>query len=217
MKEVLEVQEWPSNSELIEAVFEMHVWPKKWASCMDVLDMTYGRGVWWKWTTGFEESMMTLFENDLRQGGFDYREMPYGDNCFDVIAFDPDYIAPGGRESSTIQEFNDRYGLKDQYESPAALQLSINAGVAELARMLQPQGIGLVKCTNYISSGKVWLGEYETIRAGLNAGLLVEDIFVHVSKPGPQPDRPDSKQQHARSNSSRLIVFRKPGRRGSNA
>lgn len=212
---VLEVQEWTTNADLIKAAFELHVWPKAWAHNIDALDMTYGRGIWWQWTTGADKSEMSLFQNDLRDGGFDYRDMPYGDNAFDVIAFDPDYIAPGGRATSTIEEFNDRYGLKDQYESPGALQESINGGIRELARMLQPQGIGLVKCTNYISSGKMWLGELHTINEGHCAGLVVEDIFVHVSKPGPQPDRPDSRQQHARSNSSRLIVFRKPGRRGT--
>lgn len=213
MTQHLECQTWATNSELIEAVFDIHVWPKKWATYPahpDVLDVTYGRGIWWNWVTPL--APMRFTSHDLRQDGVDYRMLPEADQCMDVVAFDPDYIAPGGRKTSTIGEFNDRYGLARDYESPAALQASINAGVWECTRVLRPQGILLVKCTNYISSGKVWLGEYHTIESGINAGLVVEDIAVHVGAPGPQPKR-DTRQQHLRSNSSRLIVFRKPGRR----
>jgi hypothetical protein len=69
----------------------------------------------------------------------------------------------------------------------------------------------LAKCSTYISSGKPWLGEYHTIHHALELGLKVEDIAVHLGDPGPQPKH--NVQQHFRSNSSRLLVLRKPGRR----
>ena len=214
---VLEAQVWETNSDLIQAVFDIHVWPKPWAKVVDgieVMDVTYGRGLWWNWTT----MAMGFTSHDIRHDGVDFRNLPEANRSMDVIAFDPDYVAIGGRATSTIHEFNDRYGLtvKD-YETPRALQETINAGITECARVLRPQGILMVKCATYISSGKPWLGEYHTIGHGLDCGLKVEDIFVHISGTGPQPARPDSRQQHARSNSSRLIVFRKPGRRGTNA
>ena len=226
----LEVQSWRTNSELVQAMFDIHVWPKKWVhnNEVDVLDPTYGRGIWWSWAEGTQvtpsgmvvvddflphkHGRVNLTGHDIRQDGVDYRALPEADESMDVVAFDPDYIAPGGRKTSTIGEFNDRYGLARDYESPGALQTSINSGVVECARVLRPQGIMLVKCTNYISSGKVWLGEHHTISAGLGAKLVVEDISVHLGAPGPQPER-ETRQQHLRSNSSRMIVFRKPGRR----
>lgn len=208
---ILEAQTWRSNAELISAAFDLHVWPKTWGKAPEVLDMTFGRGLWWE--APFDHGFM-LTTHDIRQDGINYCHLPERDNTFDVVAFDPDYIAPGGRQTSTIKEFNDRYGLKGTYETPRDLQRTIDRGVCELARVLKPQGIGLIKCTNYISSGKMWLGEHHTMKTGLNAGLVVEDIFVHISGTGPQPDRGEnSRQHHARSNSSRLIVFRKPGRR----
>lgn len=211
---VLEAQEWADNAALIQAVFHMHVWPKKWAHGPDgpqVMDVTYGKGLWWKWLLavppGFE-----FTSHDMKHDGVDFTDLPEPDESMDVIAFDPDYVAPGGRDTSTIPDFNERYGLNDPYESPASLQAHINAGLSECARVLRPQGILLVKCSTYISSGKPWLGEYHTIGHGLDIGLKVEDIFVHISGTGPQPKR-ETRQQHARSNSSRLIVFRRPGRR----
>jgi len=250
MMQILEVQEWPSNSELIEAVFGMHVWPKAWAAPPDgprIIDVTYGKGTWWKWMEGPDRGGWEFTGHDYRHDGVDFRSLPEPDNSFDVVAFDPDYIAPGGRDTSTIEEFNDRYGLKGTYETPAQLQETMNAGLAECARVVAPQGLVLMKCSNYVSSGKLWLGEHLSIAAGLGCGLVVEDVFVHLGSPGPQPwwrkcgrckgggvdptepPRSDElvamcrqcdglgkivpRQQHARSNSSRLIVFRKPGRR----
>ena len=230
---ILEAQKWPDNAALIKAMFDMHVWPKKWAqppNVVTVLDPTYGRGTWWAWchykTLSLAGALiiddvpfiptpgpLVIVGHDIRRDRVDYRHLPEPDETFDVVTFDPDYIAPGGRETSTIADFNDRYGLKEQYESPESLQDSIGAGIRQCARVLKPQGILMAKCTNYVSSGKLWLGEHHTIQAGLEAGLVVEDIVVHVGGTGPQPDRPNSRQQHVRSNSSRLIVFRKPGRR----
>lgn len=227
---VLEVQEWADNSALIEAVFDMHVFPKRWAhgDTIEVMDVTYGYGLWWRWltyATRYQRGLVimddwregakqhvTLRTHDIKIDGVDFTNLPESDTSMDVIAFDPDYVAPGGRDTSTIPDFNERYGLNDPYESPASLQAHINAGLSECARVLRPQGILLVKCATYISSGKPWLGEYHTIDHGLEVGLKVDDIFVHVSGTGPQPKR-ETKQQHARSTSSRLIVFRKPGRR----
>lgn len=208
----LEVQRWRTNSELIQAIFEIHVSPKKWAMVEggpDVMDVTYGKGVWWHWRSDYQ---MKFTAHDFKIDGVDFTDLPEADETMDVIAFDPDYVAPGGRDTSTIPDFNERYGLDDPYESPASLQEHINGGLAECARVLRPQGLILAKCTNYISSGKLWLGEYETIQAGLRLGLVVEDIAVHLGDPGPQPKRP-TPQQHLRSNSSRLVVFRKLGRR----
>jgi hypothetical protein len=215
--EVLEAYAWKDNAALIAAAFDLHVWPKRWAFVgggPDVMDVTHGRGLWWTWKL---PSLMAMkfTSHDIRHDGVDFRHLPEEDASQDVVCFDPDYVAIGGRDTSKIPEFNDRYGLtvKD-YETPAALQMTINDGVTECARVLRPQGILMVKCATYVSSGKPWLGEYHTIHHGIEeAGLKVEDIFVHISGTGPQPLRPGSRQQHARSNSSRLIVFRKPGRR----
>jgi len=218
---ILEAQAWENNSDLIQAVFHMHVWPKKWAhkpdgSGPDVMDVTYGKGKWWDWLLAVSPGF-TFTSHDFKHDGVDFTNLPEADESMDVIAFDPDYVAPGGRDTSTIPDFNERYGLNDPYESPASLQAHINQGLSECARVLRPQGILMAKCSTYISSGKPWLGEYHTIGHGLDCGLVVEDIFVHISGTGPQPARPGSRQQHARSNSSRLIVFRKPGRRRKNA
>lgn len=209
----LEAQRWPSNSELIEAAFQIHVWPKKWAKYprrVKVLDVTYGKGVWWKWVNDLHN--MDFDAHDLKDDRVDFRSLPESDQSMDVVAFDPDYIAQGGRKTSTIPERNERYGLDGEYETPASLQRKIDAGLAECARVVRPQGLILQKCSTYISSGKPWPGEFHCIKAGLKLGLAIEDIVVDIGDPGPQPKR-EGPPKHFRSNSSRLLIWRKPGRR----
>jgi hypothetical protein len=213
---VLECHRWENNAELIAAAFDLHVFPKPWArdpNELEVMDVTYGRGLWWTWLADDDPRIEMFIAHDIKRDGVDFTALPEADASMDVVCFDPDYVAPGGRDTSTIAEFNERYGLNDPYESPRSLQAHINDGLTECARVLRPQGILMVKCSTYISSGRPWLGEYHTINHALSLGLAVEDIFVHVAGTGPQPKRPNSRQQHARSNSSRLIIFRKPGRR----
>lgn len=231
---VMETQAWPSNAAMIEAAFKMHVYPR--FAEPEILDPTFGRGLWWHpWLVpqhrrarGVGGEEVTVWEtparftfHDYRMDGVDYRDLPHDDHSFDVVAFDPDYVAPGGRDTSTIPDFNGRYGLKPDYESPEALLEMIEEGMGELDRVLRPQGRVLVKCMTYVSGGWPVLGEHRVITAGQHYGWRVADIWVHPSGTGPQPKledrtRKDGKpvrQQHARSNSSRLIIFRKPGRR----
>jgi hypothetical protein len=208
----LEVQKWRTNSELIQAIFEIHVNSKPWAMVPGgpvVMDVTFGRGTWWHWRR--EEYVVRFTAHDLKIDGVDFRALPEPDESVDVVAYDPPYVSTGGKATSTIPEFNARYGIDLAYRSPASLQQYINDGLTECARVLRPQGLILAKVSNYISSGSVWPGEYHTINHALSLGLKVDDIAVHLGEPGPQPKH--ATQKHLRSNSSRLLVLRKPGRR----
>lgn len=205
---MLSVDHWNTNGELIRDVWDMYVAPR-WDEprCMDV---TYGRGGWW--TEIHPEQLVT---HDIKTDGVDFRNLPHDDRSFDAVFFDPDYIAPGGRKTSTIPDFNDRYGLKPEYETPKSLEDNwLKPGLDECLRVTDAHGLVFMKCANYVTSGKLWLGAYNMIRYGqglTHPDVKVYDIIVHVSGTGPQPK--GRRKLHARSNSSVLLVFRKGGRR----
>lgn len=189
---------WASNADLIADVVELGYIRKG----DYVLDPTYGRGTWWK---NYRPEHLTT--HDIAIDGVDFRAMPRKyENRFDVIAFDPPYVSTGGRKTSTIGEFNDRYGLEDTPRTPRELQTLICEGMTELKRCLVPHGIMLVKCMNYISSGKYWPGRLHTENHGIFLGLDIMDELVHVGAAGVQP--PGRRQVHARNNYSTLIIFR---------
>jgi hypothetical protein len=118
-------------------------------------------------------------------------------------------MPPGGRSTSTIDSFNDRYGLHTTPTTPSANQESINAGVDEAHRILRDGGILAVKCMDFISSGSFWPGTHLTTEHAVCAGFALVDRFEHVRRPGPQPPY---RQIHARRNLSTLLVFRRDRR-----
>lgn len=196
---VLAATRWPTNAEMIEACAELGYLRKEWAT----LDPTYGRGIWWKkWAP-------TRLVCTDRMTGTDFRALPFAAATFDAVTFDPPYVSVGGRATTGTPDLHDRYGLTDAPTSPAALQGYIGEGMEECARVLKPRGMLLVKCQDYISSGKFWPGTYLVqMEAQEILGLETVDRLEMITSPRPQP--PGRRQVHARRNLSTLFVFRTP-------
>lgn len=168
-----------------------------------VLDPTFGRGLWW---TVWQPKHLTV--HDLRIDGTDFRELPYDDATFDAVAFDPPYVSVGGRKTTTIPDMHDRFGLTDAPTSPAGVQELINTGLTETTRVLKPKGVLLVKCQDYVSSGKLWPGTHLTLNHAFTLNLNLIDRLEHIGRPRPQP--PGRRQVHARRNLSTMLVLRRP-------
>ncbi|HEV2928423.1 MAG TPA: hypothetical protein VGW74_07010 [Propionibacteriaceae bacterium] len=204
---VLAATAWPSNAELIEDVAKL-----RYLRLTDrVLDPTYGRGVWWRRWRPVE-----LVTHDVKLDGVDFRRLPEASSSFDAVAFDPPYVSVGGRKTTGMPDFHDRYGLGPAPSSPAELQQMIDAGLVELARVLRPHGVLLVKCADYISSGRLWPGTHLTLSTALEIGFELIDRLEHVARrPRSQPPRTRAdgqpvRQQHSRRNLSTLLVLRAP-------
>lgn len=194
---------WASNAELIADVAKLGYISDQGP----VLDPTYGRGLWWKEFCPpglLKADINPKFPDVLRE---DFTSMGWADDSFDTVAFDPPYVAPGGRKTSTITDFNDRFGLHTTPRRPEDLQLLINAGITEIHRVLKPKGVLLVKCKDYINAARLFPGTHYTILHAVKTGFRYEDRFEHLGSPGPQPPR--KTQQHARRAHSTLLVFRK--------
>lgn len=165
------------------------------------LDVTYGKGTWWK-----KWAPRSLAGRDIAIDGTDFRRLPYVDNAFDFVAFDPPYVAVGGRKTSTIGGFNDAYGLVDVPKTPYELHDMMVDGLLEAHRVLKPKGLVLFKCMNYVTSGKYHPQAYDALRAVTPEFFRLKDQLIHLRKPGPQPKR-EGRQMHARANYSFLFVL----------
>lgn len=175
------LQPWRSNAELIAR----GVVPLGFLRPEDrVLDPTFGNGVWWK-----EWAPLELLHHDLDQDGVDFRSLPHGDGSFDVVAFDPPYVCTGGRETSTIGDFNDRYGLRNAPRTPEALAEMNERGLEECWRVVKRGGLVLAKTANYVWSGKLFIGAHRTLDHALAVGFVVEDWFVYTGGVRAQPER----------------------------
>ncbi len=164
-----------------------------------VLDMTYGRGVFWRkvknvefgidpynknyfdWLRSSDYDGYTLFANDIDpdQGtfSFDFRELPLEwTEQFDAVVLDPPYLYQGGIE--TLKDSIDRgYKNKERSRSGihgvALVHQLYAAGMSEAYRVLRRKGALIVKCMDQVMSGETGLdglGDAETCR---NSGLQI--------------------------------------------
>ncbi len=117
---VLAAGAWPTNADLIADVARLGYLRKDWRT----FDPTYGRGVWWeKWR--LDELVIYLRDID----GSDFRDLPEPADSFDAVAYDPPYVCVGGRKTSTLPDFQNRYGLDDAPRTPAGVQALIEEGL----------------------------------------------------------------------------------------
>jgi len=192
-----------SNGHLVEACAQLGYL----VSDAVTLDPTFGKGNWWtRWRP------TTLITSDLKTG-VDFRNLPLGDNSIEQAVFDPPYVCKGGRATSGMPEFDDAYGIDTCPSTPLALQQLIADGMEEVDRVVEPRSIVLVKCQDYISSGRLWAGTLHTPFYAVEAlGWTIEDRVEHLAKhPRPQPG--GRRQVHFRRNLSTLFVFRTGGLR----
>lgn len=192
-----------------------------------VLDATYGSGLWWRVFTPEE---LIPFNGDFTQ-----MHQFEGEGC-DVVAFDPPYVAPGGRTTTTIQAMWRRYAMGRSKMTPERNQFLINDGIELSWGALRHRGLLLVKSMSYISSGQYYDGVYHTKKFIIEQmGMKIEDEFIYLTaNGGPQPGgrtrkctvcngiaprfcsgpcqgtgRIPTVQQHAKRNASHLLVARK--------
>lgn len=173
-----------------------------------VLDVTYGEGSFW---TRYRPT--GLIAHDLHKlDGVSYHDLPEADGSIEVVVFDPPYISTGNRETSSVDDLYDRFGL-GELTGWKAVRRDIDIGLAECSRVLATKGYLLVKCMDYVESGrKVWNTFHVAAEAG-SLGLRLVDRFHHLTGGGPQPkdnlDGSPREQRTAREVTSMLLVFTK--------
>jgi len=178
-----------------------------------VVDVTYGKGVFWRRVpSGFYE----LLRSDLKDG-VDCRKLPYANEDVDCVVFDPPYMhTPGGSAHVNHQNFEAYYknnvAASGKKYHEAVLDLYFSAA-REAWRVLREGGIYIVKCQDEVCANLQRLTHVEIINELAKYGFVAEDLFIVVrnGKPGVSYIL---QQAHARKNHSYFLVFLKPqGRR----
>lgn len=203
-----------TNAVQFPEILELYVPPPA-----KILDMTYGKGVFWRNIGTVEEPYpYTVFANDIDDSlgdtSYDYRDLPkMWEKTFNAVVLDPPYMEgnPTPKRGSEIKKaMDDRYKvLNDNAKNvEEILQIRYIPGMEEADRVLLGDGICIVKCQDQVESGKnkwihIWIYEYATKFLGWKA----EDLFVMVCNN--KPTMRHNYQIHARKNHSFWWVFRK--------
>ncbi len=195
---VMAIHPWKNNAEMIRDCARLGYLHDEWLT----LDPTWGKGNFWtKWRPA------TLIASDIVQHlspqgySVDFRDMPWEDDQFGAVVFDPPYKLNG----TPSLDMDESYGvhIPARWQDRMAL---VTDGVQECARVLAPGGFLLVKCQDQVVSGQVrWQTDIVTAEAAAAGCEKVDRLDLLSYRPQPKGRR----QVHARRNSSTLLVFRK--------
>jgi len=197
--------QWKTNAELISDVARLGYLKYEW----DVLDPTYGKGNFWTiWRPRMLVGSDLHPEKTQIDRAVDFTDMPWMDETFDAVVFDPPYKMNG---TPSLEDMDEAFGVNIPTRWQDRISL-IEDGVRECIRVLRPHspysdgGFLLVKCKDQVVSGqKVWQTDIIT-KVATDAGLRKVDRFdmpSYMAQPG------GTSQVHSRSNTSQLLVFRK--------
>lgn len=207
-----------TNSDIFPKVLKLHV-----MNGAKIADVTYGKGVFWK---NIDTSQYDFSPSDIADG-VDCRNLPYKNNSFDAIVFDPPYMEGFYRRGNTTKAghgthntFRDHYSNGDEAPQPhggkwhAAVLGIYNEGGKDAHRVLKDGGICIVKCQDEVSANKQNLTHVEIINSYASIGFFCKDLFVVVRPNKPGMSRVIN-QMHARKNHSYFLVFVKRGKKAS--
>jgi hypothetical protein len=222
-----------TNDQVFPGILELYV-----PEGSRVADVTYGRGVFWRQV---DTSKYRFYPSDIStsrlpagcRGGIDSRQLPYEDEAFDTVVFDPPYMhTPGGTAHNGHQNYEAYYannagesagelreaGTQAIPPAPkyheAVLDLYCRSG-REAWRVLRKGGVFIVKCQDEVCTNRQRLTHVEITVEYQRLGFVVEDLFVVLRANRPGVSRLKDRQYHARKNHSYFLVYRKPGKSAS--
>lgn len=138
----------------------------------------------------------------------DNRDMPFLDDTFDVVVYDPPHIPNQGRDRT--KDFNARFGLvvKSTKETNYNLSHLYLPFAREAFRVLRPEGVLLAKIADYVHNHRYQWAHVEFMRAAVTAGFQACDCIVKIRQ-GPIISPGWEVAHHARHQHCYWLVFRK--------
>jgi predicted methyltransferase len=138
----------------------------------------------------------------------DNTHMPFLDESFDVVVFDPPHIPNQGKDQS--KDFNTRFGLV--LKSPAGNGYNFShlypPFVQEAYRVLKPEGILFCKITDYVHGHRFQWAHVEFIQAARSVGFCPCDCIIKIRK-GPIVSPKWKRAHHTRRHHCYWLTFRK--------
>jgi len=188
------------NALLIEKVSQLHF--KKGDK---IADITYGKGVFWK---NVDLNQYDFFPSDIitcPDTLYDFKNLPYQNDSFDVIVFDPPYAHNPGR---MIVDANYQNAATTKGFYHKDIMNLYKEGMTEAYRCLKPGGILLVKCQDEVESSKQKRSHIEIFHIAIDELSMIDKaMYSLVSQQKPVIQHKN--QKHPRQNSSFLWVFQK--------
>jgi hypothetical protein len=189
-----------------------------------VLDMTYGKGAFWKETDlsrfhfyGIDLNRATHqripcpdcvnFRLNIEWGDYRVRQT-FSLSSFNTVVFDPPY-ASGGRDAARGLDYGQSTVVANTPSGHSNVRHLLDMyeeGMSNAYDWLRRGGYLWVKGQNFIESGRYQYMQAEIDRMACKLGLRIEDVFTLVQTRTPQMRH--KTQRHSRNNTSFLAIYR---------
>jgi hypothetical protein len=189
------------SGHIIADIFEVH-----FPNATSVLDLTYGRGTFWKdWTQNFH-----LHTNDLYTPADTAHDfINYPSASYDVVVFDPPFSAKG--PPSDRKRDADRYGAtRDLPGAPQNIKdvgKLVTGGIHTAGTLVKRDGGLIVKLQPVVESGRLHNTVYDAEESLRINGWEVIDFIDFAPHRRPQPA--GTRVAHFRSKPSRFLICRR--------
>jgi tRNA G10 N-methylase Trm11 len=171
-----------------------------------ILDATYSKGVFWKRVTGpYTVVRMDRYPFPFLDLQADYEALPFRRESFDCVVFDPPY---GNSSTAKRTDMIERqYNLESVCGEKAIYEAYLN-GIYKIRWVLVEKGLFIVKCQNFISSGKQHWIEHDILEWAREVKFDPIDKLFVISVNN-RPTMRHKHQLHARKWGSVFWIFRK--------
>jgi hypothetical protein len=198
------------SAPVVEAIFALH-----FAEAKVVLDMTFGKGRFWKWEHPFKVVGVDIDPKDERAIKGDSRHTGLPPGQVDVCVIDPPFMHAGLKTTvhgdyndSSREAYNSTVKLNDDYARLSSQAAVLDLYTALLIEAHRLQADVLVKCKDTIQAGKLVLASHNIARVMEEQNYAVIDKAVMIPT-GPLVTDPKWKrQQHFRRRESYFFVGR---------
>lgn len=167
------------------------------------VDCTYSRGVFWKKLPQprLKFDIDPQFPDVVRSSS---NSLPLESESVKSLVFDPPFMPTQSKNNPGV--IKSRFTAFNSVDEMFALY---ETSLDEFWRVLQPKGILVVKCQDFVSSGKNWFSHFQIEKHARNIGFEELDLFILGNK-YPLISSTWKRQIHARKSHSYFIVFRRP-------
>ena len=193
-----------NQTEIIKDIIRLHV-PEGKIEC----DPTYSIGAFYN-GTGIEPPILKFDIRPQAEGVIeaDVRCLPLENESISCVMFDPPFLATKGK--SLIEKRGNKINLRfGVYPDEQSLHQFYADAIAEIYRVLKPNGILIFKCQDKVSSGKQYMSHVFVINTAVNAGFYPKDLFILLSKNRLVAEWQIKNQKHSRKFHCYFIVFQK--------
>jgi len=189
-----------SNADLIRHVAELYA-----DADSQIADVTYGRGVFWRKCPHLQVDGSDIVTRP--DAAYDFRDLPYADESYDIVVLDPPYIHSPGNHT-TDHRYQNAATTKGMLHRD--IRELYRDGMREAMRVVRSDGGQVwVKCKDQVQSGMQRWAHVEMMSDALKLGLIPRDLFILI----PHARTPQGRwkvQHHARKVHSYLWVFERP-------